>query len=69
MSQTLKTYKRDRMVALVRETAPSGHAQDWRPGTAKLVGVAGMAAGYFCEEWHGQPTEKGPMKEKGELVR
>jgi hypothetical protein len=41
---------------------PADTRQDWRPGTAKLVGVAGMAAGYFCEEWHGQPTEKGPVE-------
>jgi hypothetical protein len=37
---------------------PADTRQDWPLGTAKLVGVAGMAAGYFCEEWHGQPTEK-----------
>ena len=34
------------------------------PGLAYRNGIAccgGAAAGYFCEEWHGQPTEKGPV--------
>ena len=33
--------------------------QDWRIGTVKLVAVRRQII--FCEEWHAQPTDKGPV--------